>query len=117
LRDQIEWKGEQTFRSSQALTLKFPLKLEAVSQEDSKSSFGVQLADILIGGMIESTKALVGEIPKTDYNQSVVNLYRDDQLIHMLPNLDFEEIARFRAGTQAGALIDFFAQSLGKRQP
>jgi hypothetical protein len=35
--------------------------------------------------------------------------YADHQFIHLVPSTDFEEQRRFRQGTQAADLIDYFA--------
>lgn len=100
----------ESFQQTQITALNFPLKFSRVSQVDSRSSHGVQLADLLIGGMIEYFTSLTGGIAKTAYNQAVIGLYGDTNLIHLLPNLDFEEEKKFRQGTKAGELIDFFAK-------
>ena len=101
---------QESFRQTQITSLNFPLKLSRVSQMYSRDSSGVQLADLLIGGMIEYSMTLIGKTDKTEYNQAVIGLYGDANLIHMLPNLDFEEDKKFRRGTNAGVLIDFFAK-------
>ena len=70
------------------------------------------MADILIGGVIEHAMALAGLVGKTDYNQAVIGLYGDANIIHMLPILDFEETKKFRSGTQAHELIDFISKNI-----
>ena len=40
---------------------------------------------------------------------TLLPLFKDDQLIHMLPDLDFEAQKEFRRGTQASEVIDYFA--------
>lgn len=42
--------------------------------------------------------------------QRLGELYRDDQIIHMLPSVVLEEQREFRKGTQPAALIDYFAE-------
>ncbi|MBS0377198.1 MAG: DUF3800 domain-containing protein [Proteobacteria bacterium] len=101
------------FHETQITSLRFPLKLKGVTQVDSRQSAAVQLADLLVGGMIEHAMSLVGKVEKNDYNQQVLGLYGDTNLIHLLPDLDFEANRRFRAGTHAQALIDFFAKQFG----
>jgi len=101
----------ESFRQTQITTLRFPLNLSHVSQIDSRSSRCIQLADVLIGGMIEYSNSLTGQVAKTDYNQAVLGLYGDVNLIHLLPNLNFQEAKRFREGTSAGDFIDFFAKN------
>ena len=100
------------FKQTEITTLRFPLKLVEVTQVDSRRSYGVQLADILIGGIIEYTMAQAGVIKKNDYNQEVIGLYGDKNIIHMLPSSDFERDKRFRSGTQAHEFIDFIAKNL-----
>jgi hypothetical protein len=39
-------------------------------------------------------------------------LYANDQFIHMLPSIDFEEQRRFRQGTQAREMIDYLASNV-----
>ncbi len=96
------------FSQTKLTRIKFPLKLSKVSQIDSKSSAGVQLSDILVGGMIENANTLIGIKEKNEYNQSIPKLYSDNQLIHLVPDLDFDEQKKFRSGTQAKELIDYF---------
>jgi hypothetical protein len=38
-----------------------------------------------------------------------MSLYSDHQFIHMIPSIDFEDQRRFRQGTQAAEVIDYFA--------
>jgi len=102
---------EICFHETQITSLRFPLKLSGVSQQDSRQCAAVQLADLLVGGMIEHTMSLVGAIEKNDYNQAVLGLYGDTNLIHLLPSLDFKANRQFRSGTNANALIDFFAKN------
>ena len=104
--------AEKEFKQTKITTISFPLKLSGVSQRDSRDSYGVQLADLLIGGMIEHSMSLVGLVEKTDYNQSVIGLYGEYNIIHMLPSPNFEEIKKFRAGTQAQELIDFISKNI-----
>ena len=37
-------------------------------------------------------------------------MYKDDQIIHLLPSIDVAEQKRFREGTQAAELIDYFSR-------
>jgi hypothetical protein len=99
------------FTQTKLTRIKFPLKLCKVSQIDSKVSAGVQLSDILIGGMIENANTLIGLKEKNEYNQSIPNLYADNQLIHLVPNIDFDEQKKFRSGTQAKDLINYFGRN------
>lgn len=107
----ISHKESIEFHQSEIATIRFPLKLVSVTQVDSKNCFGVQLADIMIGGAIDAANALIGRNQKTDYTKGVLSAYAYDQFIHMLPSLDFDEQRRFRAGTQADAVIDYFGKN------
>ncbi|WP_288473509.1 DUF3800 domain-containing protein [uncultured Pseudomonas sp.] len=100
-----------TFRQSEIASLTFPLKLESVTQVDSRHSPAVQLADVMIGAAIEAANTLTGRRAGALDAQEVMALYADHQLIHMLPSLDFEEQKRFRQGTQAGQVIDYFTEN------
>lgn len=110
----IDHRGEVEFRQSPIATIKFPLKLFSATQVDSKTSPAVQIADVMIGAAIEAANGLRGlRTPSLDPN-AVLSLYADDQLIHLLPSLDFAEQKRFRQGTQAAQLIDYFATNFHK---
>ena len=100
-----------TFKQTKITELSFPLKLSAVSQQNSRHSYALQLADVLVGGAIEFTMARSGVIGKTDYNQAVVELYEDGNIIHMLPSLNFEENLKFRSGSQSHELIEFISKN------
>lgn len=50
-----------TFRQSEIASISFPLKLQSVTQVDSKTSPAVQLADVMIGAAIEAANALTGQ--------------------------------------------------------
>tara|TARA_R110002073_G_C9494335_1_gene581084 strand:- start:7887 stop:8246 length:360 start_codon:yes stop_codon:yes gene_type:complete len=109
LNKMINHSEEVSFKETEITTIKFPLKLTGVSQIDSKNSPAVQLADVLVGGIIDSSKAITGK-KVNDYNKSLVDLYKDNQLIHLLPSMDFEEQKRFRKGTQGSKVIDYFSR-------
>ncbi|MGY3301786.1 hypothetical protein ACVK1X_001064 [Pseudomonas sp. PvR086] len=111
LQRQIDHTYEAEFRQSALASIRYPLKLSEVTQVDSKTSPAVQLADVLIGATIESAQRMTGRIADGLDPQRLGELYRDDQLIHMLPSLDLEEQREFRKGTQAAALIDYFAEN------
>ena len=42
--------------------------------------------------------------------EAVIALYKEEQFIHLIPDLDFEGQRHFRQGTQAAEVIDYFAQ-------
>jgi hypothetical protein len=97
------------FRQSEIASIKFPLKLIGVTQVDSKTSPAVQLADVMIGGAIEAANNLAGLRAGGPEPNAVLSLYADHQFIHMIPSIDFEEQRRFRQGTQAADVIDYFS--------
>lgn len=109
LKKMIDHREEITFKETELTTLQFPLKLKGVTQVDSKESSGVQLADVLVGGIIDSSKAVTGK-KVNSYNSKIVDLYKDNQLIHLLPSLDFEGQKKFRKGTQGSDVIDYFSR-------
>jgi hypothetical protein len=105
----IDHDHEIEFRQSEIATIKFPLKLAEVAQVDSKTSPAVQLADVMIGAAIEAGNNLAGLRSGGPDPEAVLSLYSDDQFIHMIPSIDFEEQRQFRRGTQAADVIDYFS--------
>jgi hypothetical protein len=102
------------FKQTQITSLRFPLKLVAVTQVDSKQSPSVQLADVMIGAAIEAAKAMMASPEGGTAAQEVFEQYADEQFIHIVPSLDFEEEKRFRQGSQGGQFIDYVAEHLAK---
>ncbi|MGC1043904.1 hypothetical protein [Pantoea agglomerans] len=43
---------------------------------------------------------------------SPLKLYSDDQIIHFIPDLDFEKQPEFRRGSQGAEFIDFIQNEL-----
>jgi hypothetical protein len=105
----IDYDQEIEFRQSEIATIKFPLKLTEVTQVDSNYSPAVQLADVMIGAAIEAGNHLAGLRSGGLDPEAVLSLYADNQLIHMIPSIDFEEQRQFRQGTQAAEVIDYFS--------
>lgn len=110
---------EQTieFRQAEIARIKFPLKLASVTQVDSKTSPAVQLADVMIGAAIEAANILTGQRAVGLDAEAVIGLYADHQFIHMVPSIDFEAQRRFRQGTQAAEVIDYFATHFHSGDP
>ena len=102
------------FTQTKIGSIKFPLKLSEVTQVDSKESPSVQLADVLIGATIEAANTLTGLRAAEIDPQRVMSLYRDDQFIHLIPSIDFDEQKKFREGSQAAEAIDYFAKHFPK---
>ena len=114
LRRYIEHREKVEFRQSPIATIKFPLKLSSVTQVDSKASPAVQIADIMIGAVIEAANGLTGSRAPSLDPHAVLSLYAHEQLIHLLPSVDFVQQKLFRQGTQAAKLIDYFAVNFDK---
>jgi hypothetical protein len=105
----IDHDQEIEFRQSEIATIIFPLKLVEVMQVDSKTSLGVQLADMRIGAAVEAPNNLAGLCAGGPDPEALMPLYADHQFFHMIPSIDFEEQRRFREGTQAAEVIDYFS--------
>lgn len=96
-------------------SFKFPLKLTEVAQVNSKTSPAIQLADVLIGAVLEAGNIMTGQRTEGLDPDALLPLFKDDQLIHMLPDIDFEAQKEFRRGTQASAVIDYFAANFASK--
>lgn len=105
----IDHDQEAEFRQTQVASIKFPLQLADVTQVDSKDSPAVQLADVMIGAAIEATNNMTGLRSGGLDPEAVMSLYAENQFIHLTPSHDFNEQRRFRKGTQAAEVIDYFA--------
>ncbi len=108
----IDHDEEAEFRATDITSLRFPLKLAEVTQVDSKVNPAVQLADVMIGAAIEAGNTLTGLRSGGLDPEALMPLYRDDQFIHMLPSIDFEEQRRFRSGSQNSQAIDYLASNM-----
>jgi hypothetical protein len=106
----INHDNEIEFKQSEIASIKFPLKLQSINQVDSKNSPAVQLADVMIGAAIEMANSINGRQTRGLSPDAVLALYADDQIIHMFPSLNFDEQKKFRKGTQAAQVIDYFSQ-------
>lgn len=108
----IDHDEDVEIRATEITSMRFPLKLTEVTQVDSKQSPAVQLADVMIGAAIEAANTLTGARTNGLDPEKLMPLYRDDQFIHMLPNIDFEEQRRFRSGSQSSEAIDYLASHI-----
>ena len=113
----IEHNHAIEFRQTEITSLKFPLQLTEVTQVDSKTTPAVQLADVMIGVAIDATNNITGLRTGGLNLEALISLYRDDQIIHLLPSIDFEDQRRFRQGTQAAEMIDYLATDLFSSRP
>lgn len=111
IKNLISHTAKQSFYATKLTTLNFPLKLSDVSQEKSHLSYGVQLADVLIGGVIEFCTSSAGLVDKNNYNQRILELYSDHNIIHLLPSINFEEDKDFRCGTQGYDIVEYMAKN------
>ncbi len=99
------------FTQSKIASIKFSLKLSEVTQVDSKDSPAVQIVDVLVGAAIEATKVMTKQ-KKADYDpEALIRLYREDQFIHYIPSLNFDEQKEFRKGSQDADVIDYFSKN------
>jgi hypothetical protein len=97
-------------RQTAIASFKFPLKLTAVTQVDSKASAAVQLADVMVGAALGAANCFAGLKAGGLDPEAVIALYKDEQFIHLIPDVDFENQRQFRKGTQAAEVIEYFAQ-------
>ena len=111
----INHHEEIEFRQTQIASIRFPLRLTSVTQVDSKRSPAVQIADVMIGAAIEAANGLAGlRSPLLD-PLAVMSLYADDQFIHLVPSINFDEQKRFHEGAQSMEMIDYFAKHFGTK--
>ncbi|MDE2453259.1 MAG: DUF3800 domain-containing protein, partial [Burkholderiales bacterium] len=113
----ISHDQEVEFRQSELARIKFPLKLRSVTQVDSKASPAVQLADLLVGATMEAAKIMTGKRDAGLDASAFLSAFAENQLLHMLPSVDFEAQKRFRAGTQANEVIDYFGHHFFTTNP
>ena len=111
----IDHTGEIELRQSEIASFKFPLKLTELAMVDSKTSPAIQLADVLVGAVIEAGYIMTGQRTGGLSPDALLPLFGDDQIIHHLPNLDFQADKAFREGTQASEVIDYFAANFGSK--
>jgi hypothetical protein len=111
----IDHTNEVELRQTAIANFKFPLKLTEVTQVNSKTSLAVQLADVMIGAALEAGNIMIGERTDGIDPDVLLSLFKDDQLIHMLPDLDFEAQKEFRKGTQASEVIDYVAANFASK--
>lgn len=65
----------------------------------------------MIGATIEAAKVVRGLREAGIDGDAVLEAYKPDQFIHLVPSIDFEAQRQFRAGTQADEVIDYFAKN------
>jgi hypothetical protein len=62
--------------------LRFPLHLASVEQGNSVSSPGLQLADIMAGGVATASKAAFRLVEPNSYNSAVLRLYSESNFMY-----------------------------------
>lgn len=98
------------FSYSELVRFSFPLKLSSVTQVNSKTSPAVQVADVLIGSIIEVAYSMCRMREPYLPPDKVLGLYQANQFIHLTPSLDFEGQKKYRQGSQVAESIDYFAK-------
>ncbi len=96
-------------------TMKYPLKISQIEECDSKHSKGVQLADILAGAIVESAKMLCRLKKGNKYNEQIIKLYGERNLIHQLPSKNPEELKEEYKNADGEKGIQFFSQKFHER--
>jgi hypothetical protein len=114
LQSYIDHTDEVEFIQSKITSIRFPLKLNSVTQVNSKHSPTVQIADVMIGAMIEAYNGLTGKREPLLDPEEVRSQYAEGQIIDQLPSIDFEAQKQFHKGTQAYETIDYFAKHFGQ---
>jgi len=110
----IEHNDPIEFRATAITKFEFPLKLRQVTQVNSKNSPAVQLADVMIGAVIDAGNTLIGRRTNGLSADELFPFFASDQFIHMLPDRDFEAQREFRKGSNGADMIDYFATRFGK---
>ncbi len=114
LRTLMGCSESRRFRISNVCTMRYPLDLKGIREAESTREVGLQLADLLAGGIVAATEALCSPQGPDAYTSEILALYSDDNLMHLVPTLDFDDIARDFAGSQAGMAIDFMTRIRGE---
>lgn len=107
----IQIKEKAAFQISKVAKSSFPLKLQDIEEADSKVYSGLQLADILAGGIAEGVKQQSGLVNPNDYNTKVTSLYSDHNFMHMFPIKDQQQIKESFKDTEMASAIDFLSSS------
>jgi len=108
----IAHQEQVEFEVTRNTTMRFPLKLQSVSQVDSKASPSVQIADVMVGAALHAVHGTFTNGAALLDPDEVFALYAEDQMIHLVPSLDFDEQRAFSAGSRASELIDYFARNI-----
>lgn len=114
----IDVKLTRSFKMSNVCQITFPLKLQRVSQVDSKASSAVQLADILAGGAVDMVKGKTTHREKENpYFNELERIYSEapeEAFIFQFPTIDLEEIRDRRKGNESNDFITFGVDNIKK---
>jgi hypothetical protein len=69
----------------------------------------------MVGAVLQAGNIMTGQRSEGLDPDALMPLFKDDQLIHMLPEVDFEAQKEFRKGTQASEVIDYFAANFASK--
>lgn len=99
----------KSFRLSNFAALTFPLRLKHVRSGDSRDFYGLQLADILVGGAVDIAYCKIGLKPETYYTSRLESLYTFENFLHLFPSIDFSETRERFANNQSSEFINFLS--------
>lgn len=114
----IDVESEYHFDISDLCRFSYPLKFSGVAEYDSKEKIGIQLVDILVGGVVDGVKVLASSQAANGYRENVLSNYSDYNLMHMFPNPNFKDIRERFKGSQLQEHLNFVtaAQLHDKRE-
>lgn len=64
----------------------------------------------MIGAVIEAVYNLTGLRKGGLDTEKLFSFFSDEQIIHLLPSLDFAERRKFMEGSQSDIMIDYFSK-------
>ena len=114
LRRYIDHEGVVELRQSEIASFRFPLKLTEVVQVDSRASAAVQVADVMIGAALDAANTMAGLRAGGLDPDLLMPLYAPEQFINLVPDTDFEAQRRFRAGSRASEMIEYFSRHFAR---
>ena len=112
----IDVEEVQSFKFSQVSRLDFPLHLQEVTQVDSKDSPAVQLADLLAGGIVATSQALMTQPERKNYyTERLQEIYKgapERAIIFQIPSLDFDNTVQMMQRNDSQRFIEFSVKNL-----
>lgn len=116
LKNLIKQPPQRSFTISNDCAIKFPLRLNKIREGSSHLEPGLQLADILVGGITKASVAeLRGETTDT-YAASIQALYDENNFIHILPDADLDGIAARFHNTQSAEMISILGEAMRREK-